>query len=178
VVDDAIVVLENITRYVEHGMDAVQAAFKGAAEIGFTVVSMSVSLVAVFIPLLMMGGIVGRLFREFAVTLSIAIGVSLLVSLTTTPTMCAKFLRPASRERHNFFYRASEWFFERILNTYTAALKWVLAHQPVTLTVTILVACVERVPLHQSAQGLFPAAGYGAHHGRRAWRSRTFRSSP
>src|ERR1700730_5928502 len=87
VVDDAIVVLENITRYVEHGMSAVQAAFKGASEIGFTVVSMSVSLVAVFIPLLMMGGIVGRLFREFAVTLSIAIAVFLVVSLTTTPTM-------------------------------------------------------------------------------------------
>jgi multidrug efflux pump subunit AcrB len=99
VVDDAIVVLENITRYVEHGMDAVAAAFKGAAEIGFTVVSMSTSLVAVFIPLLLMGGIVGRLFREFAVTLSIAIGVSLLVSLTTTPTMCAKFLRPPRRTK-------------------------------------------------------------------------------
>ena len=114
VVDDAIVVLENITRYVEHGMDAVQAAFKGAAEIGFTVLSMSLSLVAVFIPLLMMGGIVGRLFREFAVTLSIAIGVSLLVSLTTTPTMCAKFLRPpANEDRHNRFYRASEWVFDR-----------------------------------------------------------------
>jgi len=108
VVDDAIVVLENITRYVEHGMGAVEAAFKGAAEIGFTVVSMSVSLVAVFIPLLMMGGIVGRLFREFAVTLSIAIGVSLLVSLTTTPTMCAKFLRPAKNEKRNAFYRGSE----------------------------------------------------------------------
>src|SRR5579864_3404894 len=92
VVDDAIVVLENITRYVEHGMDVVQATFKGAQEIGFTVLSMSVSLIAVFIPLLLMGGIVGRLFREFAVTLSIAIAVSLLVSLTTTPTMCAKFL--------------------------------------------------------------------------------------
>ena len=102
VVDDAIVVLENITRYVEHGMDVVQATFKGASEIGFTVLSMSVSLVAVFIPLLMMGGIVGRLFREFAVTLSIAIGVSLVVSLTTTPTMCAKFLRPPKKEeKHN-----------------------------------------------------------------------------
>src|SRR6202007_2741191 len=88
-VDDAIVVLENITRYVEHGMDVVQATFKGAAEIGFTVLSMSTSLVAVFIPLLMMGGNVGRLFREFAVTLSVAMGVSLIVSLTTTPTMCA-----------------------------------------------------------------------------------------
>ncbi|HSY10595.1 MAG TPA: efflux RND transporter permease subunit, partial [Verrucomicrobiae bacterium] len=126
VVDDAIVVLENITRYVEQGMDAVQAAFKGAAEIGFTVLSMSLSLVAVFIPLLMMGGIVGRLFREFAVTLSMAIGVSLLVSLTTTPTMCAKFLRPSEpNERHNVVYRASEWFFDRLLGAYRLALKWV-----------------------------------------------------
>src|SRR5258708_39006779 len=94
VVDGAIVVLENITRYVEQGMGALQAAFKGASEIGFTVLSMSTSLVAVFIPLLMMGGIVGRLFREFAVTLSVAIGVSLLFSLTTTPPLCARFLRP------------------------------------------------------------------------------------
>src|ERR1700686_3867870 len=140
VVDDAIVVLENITRYVEQGMDAAQAAFKGAAEIGFTVLSMSVSLVAVFIPLLMMGGIVGRLFREFAVTLSIAIGVSLVVSLTTTPTMCAKFLRPSKNEKHNIFYRASEWMFERVLAVYTHALKGVLAHQPLTGVVTILVA--------------------------------------
>ena len=95
VVDDAIVVLENITRYIEQGMGVVQATFKGASEIGFTVLSMSVSLVAVFIPLLMMGGIVGRLFREFAVTLSIAIGVSLVVSLTTTPTMCRQVSAPA-----------------------------------------------------------------------------------
>src|SRR5271163_1982287 len=142
VVDDAIVVLESITRYVEQGMDAVQAAFKGAAEIGFTVVSMSLSLVAVFIPLLMMGGIIGRLFREFAVTLSIAIGVSLLVSLTTTPTMCAKFLRPPKGERHNIFYRTSEWVFDRLLGAYTQALKLVLAYQLPTLIVTILVACL------------------------------------
>src|SRR5207253_5438402 len=94
VVDDAIVVLENITRYLEQGMRPVQAAFRGAREIGFTVLSMSTSLVAVFIPILMMGGIVGRLFREFAVTLSAAIAVSLLVSLTTTPTMCEKLRSP------------------------------------------------------------------------------------
>src|SRR5207244_9244932 len=94
VVHDAIVVLENNTRYLERGMGPVQAAFRGAQEIGFTVLSMSTSLVAVFIPILLMGGIVGRLFREFAVTLSVAIGVSLLVSLTTTPGMCAKLLRP------------------------------------------------------------------------------------
>ena len=161
VVDDAIVVLENITRYVEHGMDAVAAAFKGAAEIGFTVVSMSTSLVAVFIPLLMMGGIVGRLFREFAVTLSIAIGVSLLVSLTTTPTMCAKFLRPYKIEKHNVFYRASEWFFERLLTIYTQALKLVLAHQPVTLVVTILVACLSGFLYVKVPKGFFPQQDTG-----------------
>src|SRR5579859_1983464 len=133
VVDDAIVVLENITRHMEAGMSRREAALKGAQEIGFTVVSMSVSLVAVFIPLLMMGGKVGRLFREFAVTLSVAIGVSLIVSLTTTPTMCAKFLRPGKSEKHNSFYRASEWVFDWLLATYTRMLKWVLAYQPVTL---------------------------------------------
>ena len=162
VVDDAIVVLENITRYVERGMGAVQAAFKGAAEIGFTVLSMSTSLVAVFIPLLMMGGIVGRLFREFAVTLSIAIGVSLLVSLTTTPTMSAKFLRPPPpNQRHNVFYRASEWFFDTMLATYRHMLKWVLAHQPVTLVVTILVACLSVYLYIQVPKGFFPQQDTG-----------------
>ncbi len=162
VVDDAIVVLENITRYVEQGMDAVQAAFKGAAEIGFTVLSMSLSLVAVFIPLLMMGGIVGRLFREFAVTLSIAIGVSLLVSLTTTPTMCAKFLRPSeSNQRHNVFYRSSEWLFDNLLATYRHSLEWVLAHQPVTLVVTILVACLSVYLYIIVPKGFFPQQDTG-----------------
>ena len=162
VVDDAIVVLENITRYVEQGMGAVQAAFKGAQEIGFTVVSMSTSLVAVFIPLLLMGGIVGRLFREFAVTLSIAIGVSLLVSLTTTPTMCAKFLRPPKQgEKHNFFYRWSEWVFDRLLRTYDHALRFVLRHQPATLTVTILVACLSVYLYIQVPKGFFPQQDTG-----------------
>ncbi len=162
VVDDAIVVLENIMRYVEHGMDAVQAAFKGAAEIGFTVISMSTSLVAVFIPLLLMGGIVGRLFREFAVTLSIAIGVSLIVSLTTTPTMCAKFLKPSqTNERHNAFYRSSEWFFDKLLATYRHSLKWVLAHQPVTLAVTILVACLSVYLYIIVPKGFFPQQDTG-----------------
>ena len=100
VVDDAIVVIENITRHLEHGMTPLEAALLGAKEIGFTVISISISLVAVFIPILMMGGIVGRLFREFAVTLSLAIGVSLLVSLTTTPMMCAKLLRSQDQEKH------------------------------------------------------------------------------
>jgi len=161
VVDDAIVVLENITRYVEHGLGAVQAAFKGASEIGFTVVSMSTSLVAVFIPLLMMGGIVGRLFREFAVTLSIAIGVSLVVSLTTTPTMCAKFLRPPKTEKHNLFYRASERIFDHLLTAYRHALKWVLANQPVTLIVTILVACLSVFLYIKVPKGFFPQQDTG-----------------
>jgi multidrug efflux pump len=162
VVDDAIVVLENITRYVEHGMDAVQAAFKGAAEIGFTVVSMSVSLVAVFIPLLLMGGIVGRLFREFAVTLSIAITVSLLVSLTTTPTMCAKFLRPPAKdERHNHIYRASEWVFDKTLSIYRHGLVWVLEYQLVTLVVTILVAVLSGYLYYKVPKGFFPQQDTG-----------------
>src|SRR5712672_2607608 len=148
VVDDAIVVLENITRYVEHGMDAVQAAFKGASEIGFTV--------------LLMGGIVGRLFREFAVTLSIAIAVSLLVSLTTTPTMCAKFLRPPAKdERHNRIYRGSEWVFDNTLTTYRHALRWVLEYQFVTLIVTILVACLSVSLYIIVPKGFFPQQDTG-----------------
>jgi len=162
VVDDAIVVLENITRYVEQGMDAVKAAFKGAEEIGFTVLSMSTSLVAVFIPLLLMGGIVGRLFREFAVTLSIAIGVSLLVSLTTTPTMCAKFLRPPKHdERHNRIYLASEWVFDTTLTTYRHALKWVLDYSLITLIVTILVACLSIYLYIKVPKGFFPQQDTG-----------------
>ena len=166
VVDDAIVVLENITRYVEHGMGVVQATFKGAAEIGFTVLSMSTSLVAVFIPLLMMGGIVGRLFREFAVTLSVAIAVSLVVSLTTTPTMCAKFLRPSKRDaKHNIFYRLSEWSFNRMLGGYTYALRWVLRYQPVTLTVTIGVAVLSGWLYYKVPKGFFPQQDTGRIHG-------------
>ena len=161
VVDDAIVVLENITRYVEQGMDAMQAALKGAAEIGFTVLSMSLSLVAVFIPLLMMGGIVGRLFREFAVTLSIAIAVSLLVSLTTTPTMCAKFLRPPTDSGHNRFYRASEWVFDNMLATYSHSLKWVLKHQLATFIVTLMVACLSGYLYYIVPKGFFPQQDTG-----------------
>jgi len=125
------------------------------------VLSMSTSLVAVFIPLLLMGGIVGRLFHEFAVTLSMAIGVSLLVSLTTTPTMCAKFLRPPKQEKHNLFYRASEWFFGRLLASYTQALKWVLAHQPLTFTVTILVAFLSGYLYYIVPKGFFPQQDTG-----------------
>ena len=136
VVDDAIVVIENIARYLEKGMRPVEAALRGSAEIGFTVLSMSVSLVAVFIPILLMGGIVGRLFREFAVTLAAAIGVSLIVSLTTTPMMCAQFLKPESERRHGWFYRAGERSFNWLLAEYEGGLAWVLDHPSLTLLVT------------------------------------------
>jgi multidrug efflux pump len=138
VVDDAIVVIENITRYLEEGLEPMQAALKGAAEIGFTVVSISISLIAVFLPILMMGGIVGRLFREFAVTLSMAIIISLVISLTTTPMMCARLLRSHEAERkHNWMYNLSERGFDAILRGYDRSLSWVLRHQFTTLVVML-----------------------------------------
>src|SRR6202158_1358194 len=161
VVDDAIVVLENITRFIEQGMTPVQAAFRGAREIGFTVLSMSVSLVAVFIPILLMGGIVGRLFREFAVVLSVAIAMSLLISLTMTPMMCAKFLRPRSEKEHGHFYRASEWGFDHLLGGYKRGLDWVLRHQPLTLAVTIATACLSVYLYILVPKGFFPQQDTG-----------------
>src|SRR6202047_1895435 len=140
VVDDAIVVIENISRSLEQGLSPLEAALRGSREIGFTVLSMSTSLVAVFIPILLMGGIVGRLFREFAVTLSVAIVGSLLVSVTVTPMMCAKFLRSADKEKHGHIYRFSERIFETILSLYSRALRLVLRHQPLTLLITIVTA--------------------------------------
>ena len=165
VVDDAIVVLENITRYLEQGMAPVQAAYRGAREIGFTVLSMSTSLVAVFIPILLMGGIVGRLFREFAVTLSVAIGVSLLVSLTTTPTMCAKFLRPLDKESHGRIYHFSERIFEGVLSIYRHSLQWVLRHQPLTLAGHDCDGSAQCLSLLDCTQGLLSPAGHGADRG-------------
>jgi hydrophobe/amphiphile efflux-1 (HAE1) family protein len=136
VVDDAIVVIENISRYLEMGYTPFDAAMKGSKEIGFTVLSMSTSLIAVFIPILLMGGIVGRLFREFAVTLSVAIAVSLLVSLTTTPMMCAKFLKSRDEQKHGRFYRLGEKALNWLVSEYEHALRWVLSHQiPVLLIV-------------------------------------------
>jgi multidrug efflux pump len=161
VVDDAIVVLENITRFIEQGMSPVQAAYRGAKEIGFTVLSMSTSLIAVFIPILLMGGIVGRLFREFAVVLSIAISISLLISLTATPAMCAKFLRPLGEKRHGRFYRASEWLFDRLLGGYRRSLQWVLRHQPLTLAVTIATACLSVYLYIIVPKGFFPQQDTG-----------------
>jgi len=161
VVDDAIVVLENITRYLEKGMPPVQSAFRGAREIGFTVLSMSTSLVAVFIPILLMGGIVGRLFREFAVTLSIAIGVSLVVSLTTTPMMCAKFLRPLGEEKHGKAYRFSQGIFDGILDIYRVSLGWVLRHQFLMLMVTIGTAILSVEMYREAPKGFFPQQDTG-----------------
>ncbi len=161
VVDDAIVVLENITRFIEQDMTPIQAAFRGAREIGFTVLSMSTSLVAVFIPILLMGGIVGRLFREFAVVLSIAIGMSLIISLTVTPMMCAKFLRPLNESKHGLWYRGSEWAFEKLLNGYRRALDWVLARQPLTLGVTIATACLSVYLYILVPKGFFPQQDTG-----------------
>jgi multidrug efflux pump len=161
VVDDAIVVLENVNRHLEQGVKPVQAAFLGAKEIGFTVLSMSTSLVAVFIPILMMGGIVGRLFREFAVTLSAAIGVSLVVSLTTTPMMCAKLLRPIDKEKHGRLYRASERAFDLLRNGYARSLRVVLAHKAVTLLITILTAVLSVVLYGLVPKGFFPQQDTG-----------------
>jgi len=162
VVDDAIVVLENITRYLEKGMTPVQAAYQGAREIGFTVLSMSTSLVAVFIPILLMTGLVGRLFREFAVTLSVAIIVSLLVSLTTTPTMCAQLLRPiVGEQRHNWIYRLSERTFDTVHGGYKHSLQWVLRHQLLTLWVAIATAGLSVFLYTKVPTGFFPQQDTG-----------------
>jgi len=140
VVDDAIVMIENIVRYIEAGDTPLEAALKGAKQIGFTVVSLSVSLVAVFIPLLFMTGIVGRLFREFAITLSVAVGVSAFVSLTLTPMMCAKLLRSESEDEEHSgeFYRRTEEYWTRFRDWYERGLRWVLAHQRFVLNVALL----------------------------------------
>ncbi len=156
VVDDAIVVLENITRYVEAGASRVEAALRGAREIGFTVLSMSISLVAVFIPILLMGGLVGRLFREFAVTLSLAILVSLFVSLTATPMMCARFLKSSRETRHGRLYRFAERVFDALLHFYDRTLSWVLRHQPIVLTVTLVTIAVNIYLFTIVPKGFFP----------------------
>ncbi len=154
VVDDAIVVIENISRYMEQGMHQMAAALRGAREIGFTVLSMSTSLVAVFIPILMMGGIVGRLFREFAVTLSVAIGVSLAVSLTTTPMMCAHMLRQETR--HGRLYRANERVFNWIVSLYGRTLAHVLRHPAITLAVWLATIALNVYLFYRTPKGFFP----------------------
>ncbi len=162
VVDDAIVVMENISRYLEQGLSPVQAAMKGAREIGSTVFTISVSLVAVFIPLLMMGGIVGRLFREFAVTLSTAIIVSMAISLTTTPMMCAHILKEQTRQSHGRIYRASEKFFTGMLSFYRVSLFWVLENPGLTLVVLLLTIALNIVVIVKIPKGFFPQQDTGA----------------
>ncbi len=162
VVDDAIVVIENITRYHEAGLPAYEAALRGSREISFTVLSMSASLIAVFIPILLMGGIVGRLFREFAVTLSIAIAMSLCVSLSTTPMLCAKFLKPVKKTGHNWIYRLSERGFENMRSAYARGLSWVLDHQPLTLAITVATVILNVALYIYVPKGFFPQQDTGA----------------
>jgi len=161
VVDDAIVVLENVMRHVEGGMKPYQAALLGAREIGFTVVSMSTSLVAVFIPILLMGGLVGRLFREFSVTLSAAIGVSLVVSLTTTPMLCARFLKSHDADRHGRLYRLSERGWLALNRGYKVSLGWVLRHKGLILFVAILMVVINVVLYKIVPKGFFPQQDTG-----------------
>jgi multidrug efflux pump len=161
VVDDAIVVIENITRYLEEGMKPYEAAMKGSKEIGFTVLSMSTSLIAVFLPILLMGGIIGKLFREFAVTLSVAIAVSLLVSLTTTPMLCARFLKSRDESSHGRLYRIFEDAFQWVHYEYNAALRWVLRHQWLTLGVAIGCAFLNVYLFKIVPKGFFPQQDTG-----------------
>ncbi len=161
VVDDAIVVIENISRHLEKGMRPYEAAMLGSKEIGFTVLSMSTSLIAVFIPILLMGGIVGRLFREFAVTLSVAIMVSLVVSLTTTPMLSAKFLEPYNLRRHGWFYRLGERALGWIAAEYERGLRWVLQHQKLVLTITVLTFVLNVYLYILVPKGFFPEQDTG-----------------
>ena len=160
VVDDAIVVIENIARHLEGGMKPFEAAIRGAREIGFTVISMSTSLIAVFIPILLMAGVVGRLFREFAVTLSVAVAMSLVVSLTTTPMMCARFLKHDAG-RHGKVYRFAERCFQGLHNTYQSSLRWVLQHQPIVLGITIVTVCANIYLFMIIPKGFFPQQDTG-----------------
>jgi len=165
VVDDAIVVMENVARHLESGVKPFAAALKGAEEIGFTVFTISISLIAVFIPLLMMGGIVGRLFREFAVTLSTAVFVSMVISLTTTPMMCAYLLKDERGEKHGRIYMASEKFFDGTLSLYRGSLRWVLQHPASTLVVLFITIALNVVLIVEIPKGFFPVEDTGAING-------------
>jgi multidrug efflux pump len=161
VVDDAIVMIENIDRYLEEGESPLEAALKGAGQIGFTIVSLTVSLIAVLIPLLFMGDVVGRLFREFAVTLAVTILVSAIVSLTLTPMMCAKLLKTRGTAKHSRFYEASERFYERVIEKYGSSLRWVLKHQTATLIVTFATLAFTIMLFIIVPKGFFPVQDTG-----------------
>ena len=165
VVDDAIVVMENISRHIEEGMTPVAASLKGAQEIGFTVFSISVSLIAVFIPLLMMGGIIGRLFREFAITLSTAILMSMVISLTTTPMMCSRVMRSEADVEHGRMYKWSERVFNGALNGYRKTLTWVLDHPALMLLVFVLTLVLNGYMLYTAPLGFFPQQDTGVLNG-------------
>jgi len=161
VVDDAIVMIENISRYIEQGEPPLQAALKGSQQIGFTIVSLTVSLIAVLIPLLFMGDVVGRLFREFAITLAVTILVSAFVSLTLTPMMCAKLLKHQPEHKQGKFYRVSERFFERVIERYGTTLRWVLKHQRATLVVTVGTLVLTMLLYIVIPKGFFPVQDTG-----------------
>jgi multidrug efflux pump len=161
VVDDAIVMIENIDRYLEEGDSPLDAALKGAGQIGFTIVSLTVSLIAVLIPLLFMGDVVGRLFREFAVTLAVTILVSAVVSLTLTPMMCAKLLKPRGSDKHGRFYQATERLYQRVIDRYGTTLRWVLTHQTATLVVTVATLVFTIALFLFVPKGFFPVQDTG-----------------
>jgi hydrophobe/amphiphile efflux-1 (HAE1) family protein len=161
VVDDAIVVTENVMRRIEGGKPPLEAALEGAAQVGFTILSITASLLAVFVPILLMGGIVGRLFREFAVTLSVAVAISALVSLTLTPMMCATMLRSGRGVTHGRLYRVSERLFEGALAFYERGLRWALQHRTTMLLVTLLTVVVNVALFYIVPKGLFPQQDTG-----------------
>ena len=161
VVDDAIVVIENISRHLENGMSPMAASLLGAKEIGFTVLSISISLVAVFIPILLMNGIVGRLFREFAMTLTVAIAISLIISLTTTPMMCAVLLKSKEQQHRGRLYLFSERIFDGILSGYRITLSWVLRHHRLTMMVAISTVGLTYYLYSIAQTGFFPQQDTG-----------------
>ena len=161
VVDDAVVMLENISRHIEDGMPPQQAALQGAREVGFTVISMSLSLIAVFIPVLLMEGIVGRLFREFAVTLSAAILISLIISLSTTPMMCARILRPQKQQKHGRIYQTSERFFNALHSGYRRSLDWALARPRTIMSLLLITIMANGVLYYYIPKGFFPQQDTG-----------------
>src|SRR5213075_258995 len=161
VVDDAIVMIENIARYVEEGMPPMEAALKGAEQIGFTIISLTFSLIAVLIPLLFMGDVVGRLFREFAVTLAVSILISAVVSLTLTPMMSARLLRHTPPDKQGRFFRKSGEWFDRMIRRYGDALRWVLDHQPLTLIVFLVTVALTALLYLAIPKGFFPLQDTG-----------------
>ena len=161
VVDDAIVMIENISRYIEQGMRPVEAALKGAGEIGFTIISLTISLLAVLIPLLFLGDVVGRLFREFAITLGVTIVISALVSLTLTPMMCSRMLRHKPVEKQSRFYRTTEALFERTIDAYGRSVRWVLAHKTPTLILALGLVALTVFQYIEIPKGFFPSQDTG-----------------